>query len=59
MGRNFMTELPLEWTVRWKLINGDKDQPGSIGAVVVSETFWPFETISASKSLPTSMGSGA
>lgn len=40
-------------------INIVQDQPESTGAVVVSETFWPFETISASKSLPTSMGSGA
>lgn len=40
-------------------INVVQEQPGSIGAVVVSETFCPFETISASKSLPMSMGSGA
>lgn len=37
----------------------DQNQPVSMGPVVVTVNFWPLETISACKTLPTSKGSGA
>lgn len=37
----------------------DQNQPVSMGPVVVTVNFWPLETISACKILPTSKGSGA